>query len=294
MTVSLGRARPSTLGTAAAAAALLAVTSPACSLSDGQGDVVGTLNVPGCWSGKFDLNPDFFAGVPYKSTLQLRIQSGGDYESFSDGISILIDDASQIRGGGDGSKPGLYGVPLAVSLPPAVTPPGVPIAAVASPASVHMALYLQRTCHTQNVALYALDKVTVNADGSCDAADGGGSETLPCTAITPAPISPAAGGADAGADATLSDASAGASADAGAAPAPTVRASTITFRSLFDGNPDEDVAAKRLNEGTFDVYLADPRDLCPGGLGPPPRCRGHLTGSFKFYFQRGRPAQPFP
>ena len=41
-------------------------------------------------------------------------------------------------------------------------------------------------------------------------------------------------------------------------------------------------------------YLADPRQISPGGLGPPPPCWGHLKGNFHFYFQRGRPAQPFP
>ncbi len=276
---------------AVSAAAFVAALAPGCSLSDGQGDVTGTLNVPECWSGKFELKPDFFAGVPYKKTLQLRIQSGGDYESFSDGISILIDDVPQIRG--DGSRPSLYGVPLAVSLPPGVTPPGVPVPAVASPAGVHLTLYLARSCHTQNVALYALDRVSVNADGSCDAV-AGGTEPRACQALQPATVD--GGAADAASpDATVPEA--GAAADAGAsasAPAPTIRSSTVTFTSLFDGDPDEDIAAKRLNEGTFDVYLADPRDICPGSLGPPPRCRGHLTGSFKFYFQRGRPAQPFP
>ena len=272
----------------ACAGVVLAALAPSCSLSDGQGDVTGTLNVPACWSGKFDLKPDFFAGVPYKNTLQLRIQSGGDYESFSDGLSILIDDVTQIRPGGDATKqPGLYGVPLLVSLPPGVVPPGVPIPAVASPAAVHFALYLQRTCRTQNVALYALDKVTVNADGTCDAVDGS-ADPLACSLIQPA-VTLDAGALDAGVDATLS-------VDAGAPPPATTstRTSTITFTSLFDGNPDEDIAARRLNEGTFDVYLADPREICPGGLGPPPRCRGHLTGNFRFYFQRGRPAQPFP
>jgi hypothetical protein len=288
--VRLGPALVRRLRSAAAiacAAVVLAAVAPSCSLSDGLGDVSGTLNVPACWSGKFDLKPDFFAGVPYKNTLQLRIQSGGDYESFSDGLSILIDDVTQIRPSDDGTKKGLYGVPLLVSLAPGVVPPGVPIPAVASPAAVHLALYLQRSCRTQNVALYALDKVTVNADGSCDAVDGS-AEPLPCSLIQPAALD--AGTADASApDATLP-------VDAGASPPPTpnVRTSTITFTSLFDNNPDEDIAARRLNEGTFDVYLADPREACPGGLGPPPRCRGHLTGNFRFYFQRGRPAQPFP
>jgi len=290
--VSLGRAilrrsLPACAGVVTAAAAAVAL-APGCSLSDGQGEISGTLNVPQCWSGKFSLQPDFFAGVPYETTLQLRIQSGGDYETFSDGVSILIDDVPQIRG--SDKRPGLYGVPLAVSLPPGVTPPGVPIPAVASPAGVHLTLYLARSCHTQNVALYALDHVTVNADGTCDAVDGS-TEPLSCAALQPAPGD--AGAVDASLpDATLSDAGA---ADAATGVAgPQIRGSTITFTSLFDLDPDEDVASKRLNEGTFDVYLADPRDICPGGLGPPPRCRGHLTGSFKFYFQRGRPAQPFP
>ncbi len=295
MKTTIGRALRRRSAVACATLALAAIgfasLAPACSLSDGQGNVTGTLNVPACWSGKFELRPDFFAGVPYRKTLQLRIQSGGDFESFSDGISILIDDVAQIRGADDSSRPSLYGVPLVVSLAPGVVPPGVPIPAVASPASVHFALYLQRTCHTQDVALYALDRVTVNADGTCDAVDGS-TDPLACSAIQPAPVTD--GGAEGGSDSGAPDATVPVP-DAGApVSAPNVRGSTITFTSLFDGNPDEDIAAKRLNEGSFDVYLADPRDVCPGGLGPPPRCRGHLTGSFKFYFQRGRPAQPFP
>jgi hypothetical protein len=95
---------------------------------------------------------------------------------------------------------------------------------------------------------------------------------------------------DAGIDAGI-DASA---ADGGPAAPPTVRQSTITFSALFDGNPNESNAGERLSSGTFDFYLGDPREICPGGLGPPPRCRGYLHGSFNFYFQRGRPAQPFP
>ena len=80
----------------------------------------------------------------------------------------------------------------------------------------------------------------------------------------------------------------------GSSSAPQVGTSTITFTHLFNANPDEVNAAERLTEASFDVYLADPRDICPGGLGPAPRCRGHLSGSFRFYFQRGRPGQPFP
>jgi hypothetical protein len=68
----------------------------------------------------------------------------------------------------------------------------------------------------------------------------------------------------------------------------------MTFTSLFDDNPDESNAAQRLTEATFDLYLADPRTAAPGGLGPPPLCQAHIQGSFRFYFQRGQPGQPFP
>ena len=76
--------------------------------------------------------------------------------------------------------------------------------------------------------------------------------------------------------------------------ASTVRTSTMVFNALFDGNPDESNTADLLSDGTFHLFLADPREICPGGQGPPPRCRGELRGNFHFYFQRGRPAQPFP
>jgi hypothetical protein len=272
------------LVTAAVACVFLAALVPSCSLGQGQGIITGTLNIPNCWSGKFDLNPDFFAGVPYRDNLTLRIQNGGDFQTFSDGFSILVDDVHAIRG--DNGRFGRLGEPLSVSLAPEVTPPGVPVKAVADPAGVHLALYLQKSCRTQNVAVYALDAVTLNADGTCDALN---DEDIPpvCEGVTAPPGPPIDGGGpapiDAGAPAPI---------DGGAAA--RIGHSTITFLHLFDNIPEESDADQRLNEGSFDVYLADPRDVCPGGLGPPPRCHGHITGSFKFYFERGRPGQPFP
>src|SRR5262249_2066178 len=70
--------------------------------------------------------------------------------------------------------------------------------------------------------------------------------------------------------------------------------SLISFTSVANGDVNEETAEKRLTAGCFDVYLADPRDVVPGGLGPPPRCRGHIKGTFSFFLERGRPAQPFP
>jgi hypothetical protein len=281
------------------------VLAPGCSLGDGTGSVSGVLDVPQCWSGEFDLRPDFFAAVsaatsspgtslidePGSDTLQLRIQNGGDYEAFSDGLAILIDDAGEVLGepAEDGTaRPSLLGQPLVVSLPVGVQPSGIPIIPIAYPPIVHASLYLQKTCPTSNVALYALAAVSLEPDGSCGRPSGGDAP-LPCG--TPAIAST---GSDGGVQASLSS-------DAAVAPeAGTVAStggtgtSTIVFDSLFDGNPDESDAQKRLTTAHFTFYLADPRDICPGGIGPPPRCRGYLTGDFKFYFQRGRPAQPFP
>jgi hypothetical protein len=260
-------------------------TFASCSLGEGSGSVSGTLDVPNCWSGPFDLQPSFFAAVPYQDTLELRLQNGPDYEAFSDGVEILIDDLSTIRG--DSTHPGLYGDALTVSLPVGVAVPGVPISANADPSTVHLTLYLGKTCQTQDVALYALESVSLNKDGNCDPRSDAGEPDVVCPGSS-------LGLADAGAP---SDGSAGVSLDGGVSTqtsAPPVGHSTITFTSLFDGNPSEVSAVDRLNQGTFTVYLADPREACPGGLGPPPRCRGFLQGSFKFYFERGRPAQPFP
>jgi hypothetical protein len=281
-----------------ACAAFALTTIASCSPGEGQGFVRGELNVAACWSGPFDLKPDFFAGVPFRDraadgtvrdAFQIRIQNGGDFQNFSDGLSILIDDVHAIRG--DGGHVSRFGEELAVALPPGVTPPGVPITPVANPAMVHMTLYLQRSCRTQNVALHATEAVTLNPDGSCKAPPLDAPPASPCsTAAAPS----GDGGADASADAGAQGPDGGASSEGGVSPAGPIGRSTITFSHLFNGNPTEPDAAERRNTASFRIYLADPREICPGGLGPPPRCRGFLEGSFDFYFERGRPAQPFP
>jgi hypothetical protein len=222
-----------------------------CAQGQGRGEVTGQLDVPDCWSGGFDLQPDFFAGLPYRNDLIFRIQRGGDYPAFADGVSIHVRDIAAVRA--------RLGVPLVVDLPPEVTPPGTPIKPVTDPALVALTLYLQRSCRSVTSAQYAVAEALANEDGSCEV-DG------PQSCGENAPL-----------------------------PAGTKRVtSTITFTHIFNGNLEEPVAAERLSEATFDVYLVDPRDGCPGGVGAPTRCRGHIKGSFRFYFERGRPAQPFP
>jgi hypothetical protein len=231
--------------------ALLLALSPACTLASGEGSVTGQLDVPNCWSGSFDLKPDFFAGIPYRNDFFFRIQRTGDYANFADGVAIHVSDVQVVRM--------QLGQPLVVGLPPGVSTPGVPVSADPNPPLVNLSLYLGRSCRSETPALYAVKAALAQADGSCDI-----SGPLTC----------------------------GQNADVPAGSQEVT--STITFTHIFNGNPEEPNATERLTEGTFDVYLADPRDVCPGGVGAPPRCRGHLTGSFKFFFERGRPAQPFP
>ncbi|MCU0658649.1 MAG: hypothetical protein MUF64_26350 [Polyangiaceae bacterium] len=69
---------------------------------------------------------------------------------------------------------------------------------------------------------------------------------------------------------------------------------TITFRRLFSGDPTEDNADERLSEAEFDVEVGDPRDQPPQGGEVPPERRSRLRGWFRFFFERGQPAQPFP
>lgn len=223
----------------------------ACTFGSGEGSVTGQLDVPNCWSGQFDLQPDFFAGIPYRTDYLFRIQRTGDYANFADGVAVHVTDVTVVRK--------QLGQALVVGLPQGVSPPGVPIVADPDPPLVNLTLYLGRSCRSETTALYAVKAALAQADGTC-------SINAPLTC---------------GANAQIPTGSKQVS-------------STITFTHIFNGDPEEPNAVERLTEGTFDVYLVDPRDVCPGGVGAPPRCRGHLTGSFKFFFQRGRPAQPFP
>jgi len=257
-----------------------AALAPGCSQGDGSGTVCGTIDVVNCWTGAFNLQPDFFAAIPAmpSEALQIRIQNGGDFETFSDGISILVDDISAVRAS--------LRQPISVSLPAGVTPPGVPLMANPNPSVVHAVLYLGKTCRTQNVALYAMDAVSLGPTGGCGAADVG----EPPNACPLLAESIDSSGSDAS---TVLDGSL--SIDGGAAQSGGAEAgSTIVFNQIFDGDPNESSADARLTDvPRFDLYFADPREIAPGGLGPPPPCRAHLVGNFKFYFERGQPSQPF-
>jgi len=254
------------------AGALVAIFSgTGCTVGAGTGSVTGDLYVTDCWSGQFDLQPDFFAATPNPNddSLFITVQRGSDYANFSDGISLLVSHVTEIR-------TGMLGQPLPVSLPPGVVPSGDPVVPDTNPADVQFSLYLQQTCRPETPGLYAMSSVTTDAPGSSDSGVLCSAQTAQ-TAAQCGPSTPAQ--------------------------VPT-GTSTITFQHIFDatlagdGDPGSLSASERLTQATFDVLLADPRDECPGGvgpgIGPPPPCRGHLTGSFQFYFERGKPAQAFP
>jgi len=238
-----------------AALAFATILFAACGAQDGTGKTKGTLDIKDCWTGDFDLAPDYFAAMPYRNAIQIRLQRGSDFETFADGLVILVNDTSKIRPGPGFA--GRYNQDLPVSLPPGVVPPGTPIKATPDPAPVHMNVYLQRTCRTLQVSLYAVDGVLLEADETCGQRV---ATPLDCSST--------------------------------ATPRPVGR-STIRFTHLPSGNIEDSNAAERLVEGSFDIYLADPREGCGSGLGPPP-CRGHLSGEFRFYYDRTKPAQPFP
>ncbi|HYP87294.1 MAG TPA: hypothetical protein VEQ59_04060 [Polyangiaceae bacterium] len=66
----------------------------------------------------------------------------------------------------------------------------------------------------------------------------------------------------------------------------------IVFRSIFSGDPNEANAEKRLTEAEFHVKFADPRELVDAD-DPSSLTSDVVDGNFRFYFQRGQPAQPF-
>ena len=138
------------LATVTVLALSLTVATGCTFVGQGEGEVKSEhLSVPGCWDGPFDLNPDFFAAVPYRDTMQIRVQRSSDLQEVSDGLSVLVNDVPEIRSSALGTE-------VQVGLAPkllAEIAPGKP----QGPApQVNLALYLQFSCHNQNIVLYAV------------------------------------------------------------------------------------------------------------------------------------------
>ena len=144
--------RAGRLGRLVRRAALAAVAGAvACSTHDeGEGEARSELLRAGrCYEGPYDLKPTFFAINPFQNTQLIRLQRTNDLTENADGVMLLVNDAARVRAS--------LGTPLRVGLPPEVTPPGTPVVADPDPPFVHLALYLQETCHRENVTLYATE-----------------------------------------------------------------------------------------------------------------------------------------
>lgn len=202
----------------------------ACGTEGGDGSAVGQLDIADCWSGPFDLAPDFFGASPYRETLQIKLQRGSDFATFSDNLNILVTDINAIRP--SATEPGKYNQELEVDLPPEVTPPGIPIVPRKSPLLVNATLGLQRTCRTRNIPLQAVREVELRSDGTCAA------QVKKC-------------------DGTATSTSAA-----------VLGKSKMIFAHLPNGKIDEANAEERLVDGNFDLYFADPREACYPS--PPP------------------------
>jgi len=236
-----------------------------CSLGQGTGEVKSdALFARDCWGrsvddthakgAAYDMQPDFFAAVPYRNTLQIRVQRGTDFAEVSDGLDVLVDDIDKIRagiakaaGGGDagagGGDAGAGGgdagastpgaATFRVSVPAGVVPPGSPTVPppdiAADPPVVHVALYLQRSCHNQNAVLYGVDGTMTFTH----LFDGDPNETSAAEKLTDASF---------------------------------------------------DIEVGDLRDVPFGEYVGN----VPAGL------RSRIYGQFRFYFERGQPGQPFP
>ena len=86
-----------------------------CAVGDGQGAVVGAIEISGCEKNSdfsepdFDLHPDFFVGQPFfdpdedsdaiRDSLWIRVQHGGAYQEVADTLSIQVIDMAKVRPG---------------------------------------------------------------------------------------------------------------------------------------------------------------------------------------------------
>ncbi len=122
-----------------------------CTVGEGSGQVHSDqLYVKGCWSGAFDLSPDFFGANPDPGeSLLIRVQRGDNVEDVSDGLMVAVTQLPDVREN--------LNMPQKVGLPRGVAPSGVPVVYTDDPPKVSLSLYLHNTCHQQNGTIYSVD-----------------------------------------------------------------------------------------------------------------------------------------
>jgi len=82
-----------------------------CSVGHGDGEVGGIVSVAGCRrEGPYELTPTAFFAQAAEQVLKIRVQRGSDIEVVSDGLAVLVEDASLV-------KNSLLGQDIAVATP---------------------------------------------------------------------------------------------------------------------------------------------------------------------------------
>ena len=77
---------------------LLASLFVGCSVGHGRGEITGTLTIDGCKNqGAYSLAPDAFFADTAEQLLSLRVQRGGDIETYSDGVAVLVKNAALLK-----------------------------------------------------------------------------------------------------------------------------------------------------------------------------------------------------
>ena len=81
----------------ASLAPLLVCSLFACSVGNGEGELTGVITDPECdlEGAAVDVRPNFFVADDDREGVTIRVQRGGDYLVFSDGLSIGVADAAR-------------------------------------------------------------------------------------------------------------------------------------------------------------------------------------------------------
>lgn len=247
---------------------VLSLALGACSTGEGQGSVRSDrLFVKNCWDGPFDLQPDFFATIPFANTQQIRVQRGDRSIEVSDGVLLVVNDVAKIR-------ESQLGVPIPLGLPIGVKPPGFPPRVEIVPPQVTLSLYLYATCHVQNGGLNSVSgSITFthlfSGDRNEDSAEQRLTEAHFDALVTDPREAKLVPGSGAG----------GAPGDGGTTEGGTVPGPEAGGPVPPSTNVDGGTVITYAGSVTVD-YGADQTS--------------HVSGDFQFYFQRGVPAQPFP
>lgn len=139
-----------------ALALLFGLSQLSCSVGKGEGQVESDdLEIEGCRSGAYRMDPDFFASSPYEDSQTLRIQKGNSPQANSDALLIVLHSTDTILEQlGDGVE---------VRLPSGSIPEGIEETYLGPPL-VTMSLHLGETCEKEVVSLQAVSGTITFSD----------------------------------------------------------------------------------------------------------------------------------